>query len=353
MTTTAIAPTNIAIVKYWGKNPAFENLLLPTKSSLSFTVKDLYTKTTVTAKKGSGQIDFTLNKKKILQSMKEYEYVEEFLRKVSQFFPFILKYDYKIISENNFPTAAGFASSASGFAALIKALAGELKEFENLRSDDRQLSALARLGSGSATRSIPSKGGFVIWHRGLDYTEKVKISQIDAHNCSYAETLFEPSHWPELVIIYAKVGKEEKKIKSRAGMRTSIDTNPLYGGWVKYEEEEMNNQVIEAMKAKNFPKLAELIMKASNNLHQICLGTYPPIIYLTQKSMEIIDAISELNKNGIKAAYTFDAGPNPVIFCIAKNKDEVMSSLTKIMGSENLVVTSMGPGARYESKNLG
>ena len=367
---TAIAPTNIAILKYWGKNPAWEEYLIPTKSSLSFTVDKLYTTTTVSAKKSTGngsrgKIDFSLNGKKITTTMKEYEYVDDFIIKVGRIFPFVREYDYKIVSENNFPTSAGFASSASGFAALIKAIAGELPEFAAMKNDDAKLSALSRLGSGSATRSIPTKGGVVLWNRGLEFTDRrdpTKLPKTELDQVmfsSFAQTLFTPEHWDDFVIVYTKVKAEEKKIKSRAGMKSSIDTNPLYPAWIDYEEGTLKDQMIEAVKIKDFDKLGRQIMLASNNLHQICFGTYPPIVYLNQTSLEIIDSIHELNGGveeqmnaPIKAAYTFDAGPNAVVFTLKKNENSVASMLSEIVGEENVTISKMGPGAHYSSKHL-
>lgn len=365
MTTTAVAPTNIAILKYWGKNPAWEEYLIPTKSSISFTVDKLRTRTTVKAvrREGGGRrkVQFRLNGRDVAPGMKEHEYVDDFLERVGGFFPFVRHYDYRIESENNFPTSAGFASSASGFAALIKAMAGEIEEFAPVRGDDSRLSALARLGSGSATRSIPEHGGVVVWERGVEFdlrAEKAdpsKMSKAAVEKAvfgSFAKSLFGPHHWPELSIIYVKVQAEEKKVKSRAGMKASIETNPLYQAWVDYEEEVVRDQMIGWIRRKEFAPLAELIMRASNNLHQICLGTYPPIMYLSPKSMDIIRAVHEMNSSGVKAAYTFDAGPNAVVFALKKDEGEVRSALAEIAGEDSVEVSKLGPGARLSGDHL-
>lgn len=345
MTATAIAPTNIAILKYWGKiNGQYH---IPTKSSLSFTVEKLCSTTSLGAEKGSMKIDFTLNGKKAKEGSKEHEYVRSYLEFLSQTLPFIRNYDYRIKSENNFPTAAGFASSASGFAALLKALAGELDEFSELRDDERKLSALARLGSGSAARSIPSEGGFVKWDRGSggDWEKDPVYS-------SYAYSLFGPGHWPELRIIYATVESREKKIRSKDGMAESVRTNPLYQAWVSHEESLLKNDMVEAVSKKDFGNLAHMIMQASNSFHSICHGTYPPIYYLKPKSLQIIDSIHELNKEGVKAAYTFDAGPNPVIITRKKDEMEVLRLLDELVGEVNLYRTKPGPGPGYSKKHL-
>ncbi len=365
MTTTAIAPTNIAILKYWGKNPEWEQLLIPTKSSISFTADGLFTKTTVESSPASGPrtIDFTLNGRAMDPSTKEHQYVEEFLGKVGSFFPFVEGRSFRIVSENNFPTSAGFASSASGFAALVKALSGELDGFSAIRDDDAKLSAIARLGSGSAARSMPSAGGVVLWKRGLpfrktavDRTKAVRApgnaAKKKAMFSSCAESLFGPGHWPGLSIMYVKVEAGEKKVKSRAGMKASIDTNPLYRPWVDYEEDVLLGRMVAAIGKRDFPALGEMIMKASNNLHQICLGTYPPIVYLNQTSLAIIDAVHDMNRGRVKAAYTFDAGPNAVVFAEEGDREEVADVMRKACGPQSLIMSRPGPGARFSTEHL-
>ncbi|MEW6722432.1 MAG: diphosphomevalonate decarboxylase [Candidatus Micrarchaeota archaeon] len=357
MATTATAPTNIAVLKYWGKNPAFEELMIPTKSSLSFTVDGLFTKTTVEAKKRAGGatkpgISFMLNGKKHAPADREHRYVADFVAKVGMHHPAIDGYDYRIESENNFPTAAGYASSASGFAALIKAMSGEVPELSAIREDDQKLSALARLGSGSATRSIPSRGGFVVWERGVGYPPASSDTPKKAMERSVARTLFPPEHWPELSIIYAKVRAEEKKVKSRAGMKASVETNPIYNAWVDFEEKKMRPEMEAAVSKKDFPALAEKIMMASNNLHQICLGTYPPIAYLNETSFRIIEAAHEMNAGTLKAAYTFDAGPNAVLFSLKKDESRLVSALSSIVGRESLHISRMGAGAAFSQDHL-
>jgi diphosphomevalonate decarboxylase len=345
MTLTAVAPTNIAILKYWGK--ISDSYHIPTKSSLSFTVEKLCSTTSLSAEKGSMRIDFKLNGKKAKEGSKEHNYVKTYLGFLSETLPFIRNYDYRIESENNFPTAAGFASSASGFAALLKALSGELEEFSELRDDDKRLSALARLGSGSAARSIPSKGGFVKWDRG-----SAEDWERDPVYSSHAYSLFGPEHWPELRIIYVTVESKEKKIRSMDGMAESVRTNPLYQAWVDHEESLLKNDMIDAVGKKDFDKLAGMVMQASNSFHSICHGTYPPIYYLKPKSLQIIDSVHELNKGKMKAAYTFDAGPNPVIITRKKDEMEVLKMLDELVGEVNLYRTKPGPGPRYSKKNL-
>ncbi|MFN3909771.1 MAG: diphosphomevalonate decarboxylase [Candidatus Anstonellaceae archaeon] len=348
----AKAPTNIAIIKYWGKHPTFENYFIPTKSSASFCVDKFFTSTSLLMKKENFSISFELNKKKVLPNSQEFLYILNFFQKVSTFIPEIKNYSYQIQSSNNFPTGAGLASSASGFAALASALAGAFKElepevFEKFFSTDEKLSAIARLGSGSASRSVPQQGGFVLWKRGYDNLPK-NPKDLDLLFCSYSKSLFSPTHWKELKIIYLILGKEEKKIKSRVGMQHSLSTNPLYYHWVEYEEKTLLPSLLDSIKAKDFEKFAMICMQASNALHSIMLNTYPPIIYLNDKSRKLIEVISELNTNEIIAAYTFDAGPNPIIFTLDKNQKKVLDALKTISSQKNIFVQNIGAGSTFK-----
>ncbi len=352
------APTNIALVKYWGKNPLWEKFHIPMKSSLSFTVGDLYTETTLEVEDGSGELSFYLNGEEITPERKEFEYVDKYIKKLFELFPETKKYNYHVESKNNFPTAAGFASSASGFAAMAKALQGAMKElepqlYEKYFADDAKLSVFARLGSGSATRSIPSEGGVVIWHRGIDPNYPFGPEEVSPSTkehvifSSYAESLFPAEHWPELRIIYTKVRKGEKAVKSRAGMKMTVKTNPLHRQWVEYEESVMLPRVVNAIREKDFEALAKDTMKLSNGLHAMMLYTEPRIRYLNDTSEQIIDAVLDLNESEVKAAYTFDAGPNAVVFTLAKYENEVSSRLAEIVGEENVFVTKMGKGPAF------
>jgi diphosphomevalonate decarboxylase len=292
------------------------------------------------------------------KSSKESVYVSEFIEKISRFFSFVNCYDYRIESKNNFPIAAGFASSASGFAALAKAIVGELNEFEPICKSDVKISAIARLGSGSAARSIPTNGGFVIWDRGIDFNNCPNPTDLAENELeriafsSYAETLFRPGHWPDLSIMYIEIEPKEKKISSRAGMKATTETNPLYASWAEYEEKEVKEAMICSVQRKSFPVLARLMMSSSNNLHAMCFGTYPPLMYLNDKSINIINVIHQLNARITQAAYTFDAGPNPVIFTLRKYQEEVLSALHENIKNGKVYMSEIGRGAHFSDEHL-
>ena len=334
------SPTNIALIKYWGKHPKYEHLLIPTKSSVSFTIAGLHAKTVLKVESGKGEIEFHLNGNKIKETQTEFDYVRDFFDKISRTYRFTNNYRYEISSQNDFPTASGFASSAAGFSALAVAFAKAMNRLGDLpHLDERQLSVLARLGSGSAARSVPSRGGLVIWHRGFDDAG----SEVEASDLSYAETLYEPPHFRDISVIYAKVEPEqEKKTKSRAGMKESVRSVYDYWQWVDYEEKVLLPAILTAVKEKNWNEMFRLTKQASNNFHAVCWRTDPPIIYLNDKSTEIINTIQPLGY----AAYTFDAGPNAVVFALKRNSEEVEERLKGIVGKENTYRTEVGGGPR-------
>jgi len=351
MSTSVRSPTNIAVIKYWGKTPNWTDEHIPTKSSVSFTVRGLYTDTQLESiKNGNGKIHLTLNGRIFDENTKEHSRVVEFLNKISVFYPMAKSYDYHITSVNNFPTAAGFASSASGFAALGRAINDEI----NLGLDEKELSVIARLGSGSAARSIPTKGGMVIWHRGvnnikLDTPKPRHDSEeyIRVVFSSYAESLMTSKMLKELSVIYISVADKEKIVGSRAGMKQTIETNPVYWNWVNYEEYDLLPRFLDAMKEKEWATAFDIITRASNGLHAMMMYTTPPIIYLNDISNYIIQEVLTLREK-FPIAYTFDAGPNPIIFTLKENTEKVVNALAPIVGPERIFPTSVGEGSQIK-----
>lgn len=189
----------------------------------------------------------------------------------------LLKWNLHICSENNFPTAAGLASSAAGYAALVSTLAA-------LYDVEGDISALARLGSGSACRSI--YGGFVRWNKGL------KPGGED----SIAVQIAPASHWPEMRVLILVVSDDQKKYSSTSGMRQSVLTSDL----LKYRAENIvpkrTSEIIEAIKIKNFETFAQITMQDSNQFHAICLDTEPPCFYMNDVSKAIIEVIHTYNE---------------------------------------------------------
>lgn len=216
-----------------------------------------------------------------------------------------------VCSENNFPTAAGLASSASGLAALAYTLA-QLYELDVSTSE---LSKIARQGSGSACRSL--FGGFVSWEMG----EKADGSD------SYAVQVAPESHWPDLEALICVVSDAKKGTSSTAGMQSTIKTSPLMEERIKIVPGRMEGMK-KAILEKDFQLFAELTMRDSNQFHSVCLDTFPPIFYLNDTSRAIIQLITEYNRSSpdgkFKAAYTYDAGPNAVIYAPKENMKEII-----------------------------
>lgn len=214
------------------------------------------------------------------------------------------------MSENNFPTAAGLASSAAGFAALVVAIAKLFK----LPQDMSEISKIARKGSGSACRSL--FGGYVAWEMGenkdgLD-SKAVEVAPLD--------------HWPTMKAAILVVSDDKKDTPSTSGMQTTVATSDLFEHRIKNvvpaRFEEMKKSILD----RNFEVFGKLTMQDSNLFHAVCLDSYPPIFYLTDTSKKIIKLVHQLNESvgQIIAAYTFDAGPNAVIYYEHKNEAKVL-----------------------------
>ena len=320
MKTTAIVNSNIAFVKYWGKKNT--ELNLPMNPSISMTLdENLSTKTTVEFSKKYKKDIFILNNEE--EQGKKLEKVSKFLDIVRKKTKTKLK--AKVNSINTFPTGSGIASSASGFAALAAASTKALK----LDLTKKELSALARLGSGSASRSI--FGGFVIWKE------------------NYAEQLYDEEYWPELRDIIVIFEKKEKKISSRDGMKLTVETSELYKKRIK-EVGPTINRVKHALANKDFSMLMSLIMQDSDNMHNCMKNTIPKLEYLNDTSYKIIEKIKSLNQNKIIAGYSFDAGPNAHIITIEENIPILKKELAKF--SKSIIISKPGKGIIYSKTHL-
>lgn len=333
---TARGTPNIALIKYWGKRD--EKLILPQNSSISLTCSGdctavmgktfkLYTTTSVVFSDKVKEDSFYINGVK--QDLKTKDKLERFgvmdiLRPMAK-----TKKKALVVSDNSFPTASGLASSASGIATLIYAASSAL----GLKLSEKEMSIVARRGSGSASRSM--YGGIVMWRKG----EKSDGSD------SYAEQLYPADYWPELIDIVVITSSAKKKVSSRAGMAQTVATSPLYKRRLETVESRIKI-LIEAIDQKDIGKLAEVTMIDSNNMHATMADTMPPIHYLNDISKEIIYQLHDLNKSEGKTicGYTFDAGPNPQIITIDKYKDRVISALRGIDGVESIFYTKVGKG---------
>ncbi|EGZ18926.1 hypothetical protein PHYSODRAFT_500398 [Phytophthora sojae] len=314
---TCAAPTNIAVIKYWGKDDVALNT--PLNSSVSVTLHQDQLRTT-TSVAGGRELQTTrlwLNG----QEQPINKRVAIVLREMKQWAIRVRGSDsdatqhLHIVSTNSFPTAAGLASSAAGYACLVAALA----EFYGLSKADEeypgQLSAIARQGSGSACRSLD--GGFVAWQKG---------EQPDGRDSSAVQVADE-LHWPGLCAVVCVVNDAQKDTSSTTGMQTTKATSPLLAYRAKHLVPERMKIMEKAILERDFQAFGALTMQDSNQFHATCLDTTPPIFYLNDVSRQIIRLVHRYNEQAgrVQAAYTFDAGPNAVLFVEEQHVQEVVS----------------------------
>ncbi|KAL2548977.1 GHMP kinase family protein [Forsythia ovata] len=323
---TAQTPTNIAVIKYWGKRD--EKLILPINDSISVTLDPSHLCTTTSV---AVSPDFThdrmwLNGKEISLSGGRFQNcLREIRSRASEVEDDekgikITKKDWEklhvhIASYNNFPTAAGLASSAAGFACLVFSLA----KLMNLKEDQSKLSAIARQGSGSACRSL--YGGFVKWIMGKE----------ENGSDSMAVQLADENHWDDLVIIIAVVSSRQKETSSTSGMLETVETSMLIQHRAKEVVPKRIIQMEEAIKNRDFPSFAHLACADSNQFHAVCLDTTPPIFYMNDTSHRIISCVEKWNRSEgtPQVAYTFDAGPNAVL--ISHNRKTAAHLLQRLL----------------------
>ncbi|MBI2675265.1 MAG: diphosphomevalonate decarboxylase [Candidatus Aenigmarchaeota archaeon] len=330
MKASAVANSNIALAKYWGKRDA--KLMLPHNSSISMTLDGLFSHTTcefdgkyrshivildgAELPEGDAKQEVTIQ----LDVIKEMAKIKEFA---------------KVVSNNTFPTAAGLASSASGLAAL--ALAGS--KAAGLELGKKELSILARRGSGSASRSV--YGGFVEWQKG------VKSDGSDSHAVQIADE----NYWKDFRMVVCIASKKEKKIKSRAGMAQSVATSPFYKSWIESVESD-----IDALKKGILKKDLEAVGSTAEHnclkMYATMISTKPPIIYWNPASMSVIHSVLELRDNGMKCYFTCDAGPQVKIICLEKDSKEIAEMAARIEGVEDVIVSGPGRGAEFVKRDL-
>ncbi|KAH9589095.1 GHMP kinase N-terminal domain [Trypanosoma melophagium] len=311
LSVTVEAPINIAFIKYWGKRSGGETLILPTNDSFSITLstKPFRSKTSVLLCDDVEEDTLILNGVKTdVRNAPRIQSVLAYVRNTCP--PELGKKRVYIVSENNFPTAAGMASSASGYCALSAALVRAFNSTANI-------SMLARLGSGSACRS--AFGGFVIWNKG---------EMPDGSDC-VATQFVDENYWPEMQVMCAVLQGEKKDTSSTAGMQQSLKTSPLMPKRISTTVPERMKVISEAIKARDFSTFAEIAMSESDDLQEICATTDPRIQYATEDSYAMIRLVKAYNakKGRLTLAYTFDAGANCFLFVLKKDLPEVVSML--------------------------
>lgn len=310
---TVSAPTNIACIKYWGKADAYWNT--PTNDSVSVTLdqSDLRAVTTAAASSSFEKDRLWLNgvEEVDVSTSKRFRACVDGVKALAADPAKWKDLKVHVSSYNTFPTAAGLASSAAGYAALVAALAELMDAKETYKG---QLTTIARQGSGSACRSL--YGGFVAWRKGGEVADWAD---------SIAEQVADENHWPELRALILVVSDAKKDTSSTAGMSTSVKTSTLLQHRIATVVPDRMAAIEAAFVAKNFDVFGELTMKDSNQFHAVCMDTYPPIFYMNDVSRMVVRIVHAYNAwaGEIRAAYTFDAGPNAVLYTLDRFVVEV------------------------------
>ena len=330
----ATAHSNIALVKYWGKREgASSELNLPAVGSLSMTLDVLRTVTTVSpSKQDRFELDGTAVEGK--PAAKVFEQLDRIWRLAD--LPGT-RPPCDVVSTNHLPTAAGLASSASGFAALTLAAAGSFNlAAPTLDPDTRtRLSTWSRMGSGSAARSL--WGGFVRLDAG---------TRDDGRDC-IARPLHGPDHW-DLRLLVVHTARGAKAIGSTGGMESSRLTSPYYAPWVETSTRDLD-AAERALAARDFEALGEVMEHSCFKMHACMLATRPPLMYWNGTTLEVIRAVWQLREaGGSRGFVTSDAGPHVKVLCQAAQADTLAGALAAVPGVHEVQIVAPGPDASLE-----
>lgn len=299
---SAFAPSNIALCKYWGKRDALLNL--PLNASLSISLGDLGTHTQLTA---AAADSVSLNGQQLGSDSRFYQKVFDFI----DYFRRDLPVKIAVATTNTIPTAAGLASSASGFAALVLAC----NDFFDLNLDHATLSALARFGSGSAARSLAH--GFVQWDIG---------TRADGWD-SFAHVL--PIRWEALHIGIVAIDSHRKKINSTEGMTRTLATSTLFQKWQQVAAADLK-RIRQAIEAQDLTALGTAAEHNAMTMHATMLSAWPPLCYWQPTTLLAMQQVWQLREAGVAVYFTIDAGANLKLLFEPAARDAIVSTFPQI-----------------------
>lgn len=325
MKATAIAPSNIAFTKYWGKKD--EVLRLPENGSISMCLSNLLTTTTVEFSPNYQQDEITINGGGVEGG--EAERVIKHLDRVRKLAGIVEK--AKVASNNNFPSGTGLSSSASGFAALTLAAS----KAAGLDLSEKDLSILARQGAGSACRSIPS--GFVEWLDG------------DTSETSYAVQIFPPDHWASADVV-AVVSEGKKEVPTSEG-HALAQSSPFMKTRLLHMKEK-NKLVKKLIQDKNFKEFGELTEAEALELHAIMLTQQPYLIYWTTGTLQIMKLTSHWREEGLEVYFTVNTGQDIHLICEEKDVERVKGKLKELDFVKDIIVNTPGEGTKLTEDHL-
>jgi len=316
----ALAHANFALIKYWGKRDTTLNL--PDVGSISMTLDALWTRTEVALDPALREDCFELDGQHESPGRARVAALLGRMRDLAG-----VTTRARVVSTNNFPTGAGLASSASGFAALVTAA----DRAYGLELSRERLSALARIGSGSAARSL--FGGFVEMHRGRrpDGSDAV------------ATPLAGADAWP-LEVVIAVSDRRRKSVGSTEGMQRTASTSPFYASWVDNQPADLQRARL-AIAARDFDALADVSEASALAMHGLAMSARPGLLYFNATTVECLHRVRQLRADGLAVFFTVDAGPQVKAICRPGAGDAVAGALADVPGVTEILRSGLGPGA--------
>jgi len=317
---TARAHANIALVKYWGKRDS--QLNLPAAGSLSLTLAELTTTATVQFLPGAARDTLVLDGQPAPAPA---------LARLSSWLDLIRSraghsLHAEVSSANDFPTASGLASSASAYSALALAASAAA----GLELDARELSILARRGSGSAARSV--FGGFVLMHGGT----------LPDGSDAFAEPLPSPGDWPVRMVVAVVAGGAAKSHSSRDAMEHCARTSPLYRAWLDTVPKDIA-EARAAVAEQDLHALGAVAESSALAMHAAAMASRPAVLYWRPETLACMQTVRELRgESGVAAYFTIDAGPHVKVLTSAEHADGVAASLLRVPGVTDVIVCAPG-----------
>ena len=343
MKATAVAPSNIAFIKYWGKKD--EDLRIPMNGSVSMNLSNLLTTTTVefnprlkenvvilrhSGKRSASRISIVeRNSGQARMTSFEIQRIIIHLDRIRSLAK--INYKAKVVTKNNFPTSTGLSSSASGFAALTLAAS----KAAGLSLSKKELSILARKSSGAACRSILD--GFVEWLDG------------DTSETSYAVSLYPPDYW-DIVDVVVIVSTNKKEVATTEGHRL-VYSSPFFSVRLKGIQDKI--QLIKKyMQKKDFEAFGELIEQEALELHAIMLTSSPSLIYWLPGTLRVIHAVQKWRRDGLQVYFTLNTGQNIHLICKKKDAKTVTKKAKEISDVTKTIINHPSTGARIIQTHL-
>lgn len=339
MKITAVAPSNVAFIKYWGRKD--EALRLPTNGSISMNLSDLQTTTTVKFDPSFNEDSVIISSSSAFEGRieKPFDYAQGAVKNDAKVIAHLdrirnlagIKEKAKVVSENNFPRSTGLSSSASGFAALTLAAT----KAAGLELSEKELSILARIGSGSACRSIPD--GFVEWFDG------------DSSETSYAQSIFQADYW-DIVDIVCILSTKEKKVSTSVGQQSAA-TSPHFVNRLKKMPGRIK-RMKEIIRDRDFVAFGEMIEEEALEMHRIMETSVPPLFYMTDETKKLVEYVQKWRGEGLPVYFTVNTGENIHLVCEGVNKQKLKDLVSQLDLVKQHILNSPSEGAHISKEHL-